>query len=149
MAPPALAVLFFEAALPTVVAALPRRPGGGGQEGRAAGTLAAVSRAEYVLRKLRVSAGELVRAHVDAIEAMDDVEHIYPGHGEPIGKAYLAPYRDYLAFFEAEVAKAKDTASLIKSVWSRHQDWRSLAGLRFSAAAYISARDDATPEVTE
>jgi len=86
---------------------------------------------------------EGVRAHVDAIEAMDDVEHTYPGHGEPISKAYLATYRDYLAFFEAEVTTAKDSAALIKSVWAQHKDWRSLAGLRFSAAAYISARESA------
>ena len=85
-----------------------------------------------------------VRRHVDIIEAMENVETIYPGHGEPIGKEYLDTYRTYLDVFMNEVPKAKDSGDLVARVWRQYRDWRSLAGLRFSAGAYIGAREKTT-----
>lgn len=92
------------------------------------------------LNEMRV---EGVRAHVDALDAMADVETYYPGHGEPVGKAYFATYRDYLDLFEREAAAARDADDLVQRVWSQRKDWRSLAGLRFSASAHLQARDAA------
>jgi glyoxylase-like metal-dependent hydrolase (beta-lactamase superfamily II) len=89
------------------------------------------------LNEMRVDG---VRAHVDAIEALPDVDTLYPGHGEPVGKEYFTTYREYLDLFEAEVPKAKDADDLVARVWSQRRDWRSLAGLRFSASAHIKAR---------
>ena len=40
----------------------------------------------------------------------------------------------------SEVAQAKDADDLILRVWRRHPDWRTMAGLRFSARAHIDAR---------
>ncbi|MFZ9887774.1 MAG: MBL fold metallo-hydrolase [Myxococcota bacterium] len=89
------------------------------------------------LNEMRV---EGVRAHVDALEAIPDVTTFYPGHGEPVGKEYFATYREYLDLFERETAAASDANDLVRRVWSQRRDWRSLAGLRFSATAHLNAR---------
>lgn len=88
---------------------------------------------------------EGVLAHVAQLEAMDDVDTLYPGHGEPMGKDYLATYRSYVDFFLSQVPLAKDGPDLIQRVWERYPDWRTMAGLRFSAAAHIKARGEAAP----
>ena len=41
--------------------------------------------------------------------------------------------------------KATDADDLVDRIWRSHQDWRTMAGLRFSAAAHIKARDAAKP----
>ena len=84
-----------------------------------------------------------IRAHVDALENLEGLEVIFPGHGEPIGLDYLDTYRAYLDFYESQVPLATDQADLVARVWRAHRDWRSLAGLRFSATAHIESRNAA------
>jgi glyoxylase-like metal-dependent hydrolase (beta-lactamase superfamily II) len=79
--------------------------------------------------------------HLDALEARTDIDTFYPGHGEPFDKSTIAAYRSYLLDFLADAAIAKDSKELILTTWRRHRDWRTLAGLRFSAEAHIGARD--------
>lgn len=79
-------------------------------------------------------------AHVDRLAAMPEIDTFYPGHGEPFGKDYLPTYTGYVKDFMSEVAQAKDADDLILRVWRRHPDWRTMAGLRFSARAHIDAR---------
>jgi glyoxylase-like metal-dependent hydrolase (beta-lactamase superfamily II) len=81
--------------------------------------------------------------HLDALEAMNDVETFYPGHGEPFGKDGIAPYRQYVVDFLADAQIASNTEDLVLRTWRRHRDWRTMAGLRFSAAAHIEAREAA------
>jgi glyoxylase-like metal-dependent hydrolase (beta-lactamase superfamily II) len=82
--------------------------------------------------------------HVDTLAAMDGVETFYPGHGEPFGKAYLPTFVKYVHDFLAEVEVAADSKDLVVRTWRRYRDWRTMAGLRFSATAHIKARDEAT-----
>lgn len=81
-----------------------------------------------------------VLTHIDMLAALDTIDTFYPGHGEPFGKDFLPVYRRYVTDFLAEVAQAKDGADLIERVWRRYPDWRTMAGLRFSANAYVGAR---------
>jgi glyoxylase-like metal-dependent hydrolase (beta-lactamase superfamily II) len=81
--------------------------------------------------------------HVDALAAMDGVETFYPGHGEPFGKEYLPTFVQYVHDFLAEVEVAADSKDLVVRTWRRYRDWRTMAGLRFSATAHIKARDEA------
>jgi glyoxylase-like metal-dependent hydrolase (beta-lactamase superfamily II) len=81
--------------------------------------------------------------HVDALAAMDGVETFYPGHGEPFGKDYLPTFVQYVHDFLAEVEVAADSKDLVVRTWRRYRDWRTMAGLRFSATAHIKARDEA------
>ncbi|MDP2341049.1 MAG: MBL fold metallo-hydrolase [Deltaproteobacteria bacterium] len=78
--------------------------------------------------------------HLDALAARHDIETFYPGHGEPFGHEGLAPYRQYVVDFLADAKVATDTNDLVLRTWRRHPDWRTMAGLRFSAAAHIEAR---------
>ena len=78
---------------------------------------------------------------LDELEARTDIDVFYPGHGEPFTKPYIAEYRSYIVDFLADVAVAKDSKDLILTTWRRHRDWRTLAGLRFSAEAHIGDRD--------
>ncbi|MBM4279769.1 MAG: MBL fold metallo-hydrolase [Deltaproteobacteria bacterium] len=81
-----------------------------------------------------------VLKHVDMLSTLADVDTFYPGHGEPFGRDFLPVYRGYVTDFLAEVPQAKDGNDLIERVWRRYPDWRTMAGLRFSANAYIGAR---------
>jgi glyoxylase-like metal-dependent hydrolase (beta-lactamase superfamily II) len=112
-------------------------------------SLSAVFAADMVYHRVHPWLNELrvdgVREHVDALDAMEGVTTIYPGHGEPLGKDYLDEYRAYLDFFMSQVPEAKDSNDLIRRVWAKNPDWRSMAGLRFSAAAHIGQRDKGAP----
>jgi glyoxylase-like metal-dependent hydrolase (beta-lactamase superfamily II) len=77
---------------------------------------------------------------IDMLAGLADVDTFYPGHGEPFGRDYLPVYRGYVTDFLAEVPQAKDGPDLIARMWRRYPDWRTMAGLRFSANAYIGAR---------
>jgi glyoxylase-like metal-dependent hydrolase (beta-lactamase superfamily II) len=81
-----------------------------------------------------------IRAHLDALEARGDITTIFPGHGEPSNLDAIAAYRAYLDVYENEAALATNQADLIARVWRQYREWRSLAGLRFSATASIDAR---------
>lgn len=82
--------------------------------------------------------------HVDTLAAMPDVETFYPGHGEPFGKDFLPVYTTYVHDFLRELEQASDSQDLVTRTWRRYRDWRTLAGLRFSATAHIEARNAAT-----
>ncbi len=84
--------------------------------------------------------------HMDALSARTDVDIFYPGHGEPFDKGYIPVYRAYLDTFLADVAVAKDSKDLINITWRKNRDWRTMAGLRFSAEAHIEARDKKAKE---
>lgn len=86
---------------------------------------------------------DTVLAHVDRLAAMTEVETFYPGHGEPFTRDYLPVYTAYVKDFLAEVPQAKDAGDLVDRMWRRHPDWRTMAGLRFSATAHIDARTPA------
>ena len=86
---------------------------------------------------------DTVLAHVDRLAAMTEVETFYPGHGEPFTRDYLPVYTAYVKDFLAEVPQAKDAGDLVDRMWRRHPDWRTMAGLRFSATAHIDARKPA------
>ncbi len=81
-----------------------------------------------------------VLAHLDMLEARTDIDRFFPGHGAPFEKSYIATYRTYVTDFLAEVPLAADGNDLIARMWRRYPDWQTLAGLRFSANAYIGAR---------
>jgi len=82
-------------------------------------------------------------AHVKALEQLDGVDTFYPGHGEPFGKDYLPTFVKYVEDFLADAKVATDRQDLVARVWRRHRDWRTLAGLRFSATAHLGAREAA------
>ncbi len=82
-----------------------------------------------------------VVANIDMLASLADVDTFYPGHGEPFGKDFLPVYRRYVTDFLAEVPQAKDAGDLVARVWRRYPYWRTMAGLRFSAAAYVDARN--------
>ena len=84
-----------------------------------------------------------VLAHLDLLAGLADVDTFYPGHGEPFGKDYLPTYRGYVNDFLSELSAAKDGEDLIGRMKRRYPDWRTMAGLRFSANAYIGARPKA------
>jgi hypothetical protein len=52
----------------------------------------------------------------------------------------LPVYRKYVLDFLADAKVAKDANDLVLRTWQRYPDWRTMAGLRFSAAAHIQAR---------
>jgi glyoxylase-like metal-dependent hydrolase (beta-lactamase superfamily II) len=81
-----------------------------------------------------------VLAHLQMLEGRADIDVFYPGHGQPFAKAFIATYRGYVNDFLAEVPVAADANDLIARMWRRYPDWQTLAGLRFSANAYIGAR---------
>lgn len=82
-----------------------------------------------------------VLGHVDMLATLKDVDTFYPGHGVPFAQDYLPAYRTYVTDFLAEVQQAKDADDLVARMWRRYPTWRTLAGLRFSASAYIGARN--------
>ena len=84
-----------------------------------------------------------VLQQIDMLGTLADVDTFYPGHGEPFGRDYLAVYRGYVTDFLAELPQAKDTNDLVARMWRRYPDWRTMAGLRFTASAYIDARNAA------
>lgn len=81
-----------------------------------------------------------VLTHVERLAGMNEVETFYPGHGEPFKKDYLPVYVKYVNDFLAEVPQAKDSPDLVDRVWRRYPEWRTMAGLRFSATAHVEAR---------
>jgi glyoxylase-like metal-dependent hydrolase (beta-lactamase superfamily II) len=81
-----------------------------------------------------------VLKQVDMLGTLADVDTFYPGHGEPFDRSFLPVYRGYVTDFLAELPQAKDGEDLILRMWRRYPDWRTMAGLRFSANAYIGAR---------
>jgi glyoxylase-like metal-dependent hydrolase (beta-lactamase superfamily II) len=87
--------------------------------------------------------------HVDTLAAMQGVETFYPGHGEPFGKEFLPVYTKYVHDFLAELEHASDSKDLVARTWRRYRDWRTLAGLRFSATAHIEARNAAAAGTSE
>jgi glyoxylase-like metal-dependent hydrolase (beta-lactamase superfamily II) len=84
--------------------------------------------------------GHGVLAHLDMLEGRADIDRFFPGHGAPFDKAFIATYRGYVNDFLAEVPVALDSNDLIARMWRRYPDWQTLAGLRFSATAYVAAR---------
>jgi glyoxylase-like metal-dependent hydrolase (beta-lactamase superfamily II) len=86
-----------------------------------------------------------VLQQVDALAAMPDVDTLYPGHGPPMAKADLQPYKDYIAKFLETVASAKDSEDVIARMKAAYPDYQTEAGLRFSANAHVAARDAARP----
>lgn len=108
-------------------------------------TMKALFIADLVYNRVHPWINELdtdnVLAHVDRLAAMSEVETFYPGHGEPFKRDYLPTYSKYVRDFLEEVPRAKDGADLIDRVWRRYPDWRTMAGLRFSANAHIDARE--------
>jgi glyoxylase-like metal-dependent hydrolase (beta-lactamase superfamily II) len=85
-----------------------------------------------------------VLEHVDRMATkMPEVDTFYPGHGEPFGRDFLPAFRTYVADFLSLVPKATDSTDLINQMWRRYPTWRTMAGLRFSAKAYIDARTPA------
>jgi glyoxylase-like metal-dependent hydrolase (beta-lactamase superfamily II) len=82
-----------------------------------------------------------VLAQVRAVRDMPGVDLIYPGHGAPLKKEQLVEYETYVRDFLSLVETAADTNALIQAVRAKYPDWRTLAGLRFSAVAHIEARD--------
>jgi len=86
---------------------------------------------------------DTVLAHVDRLAAMPEIETFYPGHGEPFKKDFLPVYTAYVKDFLAEVPQAADADDLVHRIYRRHSDWRTIAGLRFSASAHIDARKPA------
>jgi glyoxylase-like metal-dependent hydrolase (beta-lactamase superfamily II) len=82
-----------------------------------------------------------VLAQVQAVRDMPGVDVIYPGHGEPLTQEQLGGYETYVRDFLAMVETAANTDALIQAVRAKYPDWRTLAGLRFSAVAHIEARD--------
>lgn len=107
-------------------------------------TLRAAIIGDLVYHKVHPWLNELddagVLRHIDMLAGLSDVDTFYPGHGEPFDASYLPTYRTYVTDFLAEVPQAKDAADLVARVWRRYPDWQTLAGLRFSANAYIGAR---------
>lgn len=81
-----------------------------------------------------------VKAHVDALLALPDVDTIYPGHGAPMTKAQLPAYVAYVDEFLAVAAAAPDAKAIIEAMSAAHPDYATMAGLRFSASAYVDAR---------
>ena len=84
-----------------------------------------------------------VLKQIDMLGTLADVDTFYPGHGEPFDRSFLPIYRGYVTDFLAELPQAKDANDLILRVWRRYPEWRTMAGLRFSAGAYIGARTPA------
>ena len=84
-----------------------------------------------------------VLQQIDMLGTLADVDTFYPGHGEPFGRDFLPVYRGYVTDFLAEVPQAKDGNDLVTRMWRRYPDWRTMAGLRFSANAYVDARNAA------
>ena len=82
-----------------------------------------------------------VLSQAQAIREMPGVELIYPGHGAPLKQAQVAEYETYVRDFLGMVETAADTNALIKAVNDKYPDWRTQAGLRFSAVAHIEARN--------
>lgn len=81
-----------------------------------------------------------VLRQVDMLASLADVDTFYPGHGEPFDRDFLPIYRGYVTDFLAEVPHAADANALVARMWRLYPDWRTLAGLRFSAGAYVDAR---------
>ena len=87
-----------------------------------------------------------VKAHVDALRALPDVDAIYPGHGAPMTKPQLDEYVAYVDEFLGVAADAPDAKAIIDAMSGAHPDYATMAGLRFSAAAYVDARKAAATE---
>lgn len=81
-----------------------------------------------------------VLRHIDMLATLADVDMFFPGHGVPFDKGYLPTYRTYVTDFLAEVPLASSADDLVTRMWRRYPAWRTLAGLRFSASAYMGAR---------
>jgi glyoxylase-like metal-dependent hydrolase (beta-lactamase superfamily II) len=82
-----------------------------------------------------------VLSQARAVREMPGVELLYPGHGAPLKQAQVAEYETYVRDFLSMVETAADTNALIQAVNGKYPDWRTQAGLRFSAAAHIEARN--------
>lgn len=83
-----------------------------------------------------------VREHVSVLESMG-VATIYPGHGTAMTVADLATYRAYVDEFLEVAEEAPDAKTIVDTMSARHADYETLAGLRFSATAYVSNREAA------
>ncbi len=90
------------------------------------------------LNELRI---EGVLDHVEQVRSLDGVETIYPGHGAPMSKADLDGYVQYVETFVDEVEAAPNSDGLIETMLAHYPDYKTQAGLRFSAGAHIAARD--------
>lgn len=84
-----------------------------------------------------------VLRHVKEVRALPAVETIYPGHGGPLRQEHLGEYEAYVNDFLKMAETAPDAEALIKAVNEKYADFRTQAGLRFSANAHIAARDEA------
>jgi len=86
-----------------------------------------------------------IKAHEAALAALPDVDTLYPGHGGPMTKAQLDEYVAYVDEFLAVAATAPDAKTIIDTMSKAHPDYATMAGLRFSASAYVDARKAAAP----
>lgn len=82
-----------------------------------------------------------VLAHVKALREMKDVEVFYPGHGAPMKTADLDAFEEYVRSFLEMAKTAKDGKALIAAVNEKYPQYKTQAGLRFSAFAFIEQRD--------
>ncbi|HEX8704464.1 MAG TPA: MBL fold metallo-hydrolase [Myxococcaceae bacterium] len=82
-----------------------------------------------------------VLSQAKTVRELPGVDLIYPGHGAPLKPEQVAEYETYVRDFLAMVETAADTNALIKAVNEKYPDWRTQAGLRFSAVAHIEARN--------
>lgn len=83
-----------------------------------------------------------VLKQADALKALPDVETILPGHGDAMTKDAIAGYVTYVNDFLAMVETAKDADALVDGMKAKYPDYKTVAGLRFSANAHIAARDE-------
>lgn len=91
-----------------------------------------------------------VKAHVDQLRALPDVDTLYPGHGAPMTMAQLDEYVAYVDEFLDVAAAAPSGAAIVEAMSAAHPDYETPAGLRFSATAYMTAYMEAhapQPEV--
>lgn len=83
-----------------------------------------------------------VLRHVKELRALPGVEQIYPGHGGPLRQEHLGEYETYVNEFLKLAETAPDAEALIKAVSAKYADYKTQAGLRFSANAHIAAREE-------
>jgi glyoxylase-like metal-dependent hydrolase (beta-lactamase superfamily II) len=82
-----------------------------------------------------------VLSQAQAVRELPGVDIVYPGHGASLKQEQISEYETYVRDFLSLVETAADTNALIKAVNEKYPDWRTQAGLRFSAVAHIEARN--------
>ncbi|MCX4240012.1 MBL fold metallo-hydrolase [Paraliomyxa miuraensis] len=82
-----------------------------------------------------------VREHARALQELPGVQTVYPGHGGPMTKPQLQEYITYVDEFLQVAEGASDTKAIVDAMSAKHPDYEALAGLRFSASAFVQARE--------